>query len=270
MNTQWINISIGLIVLIYAFVFMIYTPHKRIQKASWMKGHFSHRGLFTQDQKIPENSLVAFRHSLQAGYGIELDIVLSSDDQIMVFHDDDLVRACSVHKNINECRYEELKSLTLFNTQETIPTLTEVLDVVQGKVPLMIELKTTTQRKRIVTKLKHCLESYQGPYTCVSFDPLIVLELKKMMPSVLRGQLMEPSLKKKNFSLAKRLILHFGLLNGMTRPDYLSVHVHHRNITYRINRWLKGFGVVWPVNSKELEKTCQNDCDMIIFEHYQP
>lgn len=254
----------------YVFVFMIYTPHARIQKAAWMKGYFSHRGLFSKDQKIPENSIRAFTHSIEAGYGIELDVGLSSDDQLMVFHDDDLIRACSIHKNLSECSHDELKRMHLFQTQETIPTLKEVLDLVQGKIPLMIEIKTTPQRKKVVNILKHILDSYQGPYTCVSFDPLIILELKNRMPHVLRGQLMEPSLTKKEFSWVKRLVLHFGLLNGMTRPDYLSVYVHHRNISYRINRWLKGFGVVWPVDNKELEKTCQNDCDMIIFEHYQP
>lgn len=270
MNSVYLNSLIVLIAILYGLIFMIYTPHHRIRQAPWMKGHFSHRGLFTQDQSIPENSLSAFKASLEAGFGIELDVSLSLDQKVMVFHDDDLYRACGVKESVAQLSSSHLKTHRLFKSEDIIPTLDEVLELIQGKVPLMIELKPTPHRKALVNAVKQCLVQYSGPVTCVSFDPLIVLEVRKSMPQILRGQLMEPYLKRKDWPLSKRLILQFGLLNGMTRPDYLSVPYTHLNLCYRINRWLRGFGVLWPVGSLEAEKNCQSQGDLIIFEHYRP
>ena len=92
----------------------------------------AHRGLHTKDKTVPENSLPAFRAAAEAGYGVELDIQLSRDGQVVVFHDDTLDRVCGVHGRVDEFTFEELRGMRLCGTQETIPLLTEVFEVMGG------------------------------------------------------------------------------------------------------------------------------------------
>ena len=93
----------------------------------------AHRGLHTKDKTVPENSLPAFRAAAEAGYGVELDIQLSRDGQVVVFHDDTLDRVCGVHGRVDEFTFEELRGMRLCGTQETIPLLTEVFEVMGGR-----------------------------------------------------------------------------------------------------------------------------------------
>ena len=85
---------------------------------------------------MPENSLPAFRAAAEAGYGVELDIQLSRDGQVVVFHDDTLDRVCGVHGRVDEFTFEELRGMRLCGTQETIPLLTEVFEVMGGRTPM--------------------------------------------------------------------------------------------------------------------------------------
>lgn len=270
MNALLQNSLIILVLILYSVVFSVYAPHRRIQKAAWMKTYFAHRGLFTPDQSIPENSLGAIQKAINLGYGSEIDVGLSKDDELFVFHDASLDRMCHQSGLIEETNADELRKLYLANTQERIPSLEDVLNLTKGKVPLMIEIKPTLRRKKTISKVKAALKDYQGNITLVSFDPLIVREIKNQMPEVLRGQLMEKSLHKKQYSILERLILEYALMNGQNRPDYLSHHFQLNNLTLRIHKILGGFSACWPLSSVENEKKCQNRCDCVIFEHYLP
>jgi len=256
--------------LIYLYLFNIYAPHHRIKKADWMKGYMTHRGLFTVDQSIPENSLAAFKAAMEAGYGSELDVQCTQEGEVMVFHDDTLDRLCHVAGLLEDKTYDQIKSLKLALSEEPIPTLASVLELTQGKVPLMIEIKHTQRIKLTVSKVKACLENYQGNITICSFNPLILGEVKRQMPEVLRGQLMEPSLHKKQFPLYLRLILHFALMNGIHQPDYLSIHHQQRLFSYKVHRWMGGFGVMWPIQNASQATEAKKYSDLIIFEHYRP
>ena len=105
--------------------------------------------LLTRDRKtvyrvedgIPENSLPAFRRAVEAGYGIELDLHLTTDGQLVVFHDDTLDRVCGVSGRVDESSYPELQQLRLSGTDETIPLFSQVLEVVAGKIPMIVEVK---------------------------------------------------------------------------------------------------------------------------------
>lgn len=270
MNASLFNTFILVAILLYTAGFMIYTPHSRVRKAEWLKQPLAHRGLYSRDQSIPENSLSAIREAMELGYGSEIDVVCSKDGQVMVFHDDHLDRMCGVPGMIEDYEAAALAPLKLAKSEDNIPTLKEVLKLVEGRVPLMIEIKTTPRKKSTVAQVKEVLSDYPGPITLVSFDPLIVREIRQQMPEVLRGQLMENALHKKQYSIIERLVLQFALMNGQTRPDYLSIHHQQMNLTYHVNRLLGGFGMVWPISSVEDEKKCQNACDGIIFEHYLP
>lgn len=263
-------IYLSLFVIVFIFIFLQFFPQKRVFKYPWMMTYFAHRGLYSKDQKIPENSLASFKEAMKFGYGIELDISLSKDLDLMVFHDDDLKRMCHCDLKVTDVDMKTLKSMRLKESNESIPTLFEVLDLVNGSIPIMIELKSTTHRQFIVSKLKDLLSQYKGDLCVVSFDPLILMELKKQMPYVLRGQIVENFMNNKKYNQFTRFLLTYSLFNFLTRPDFLSFDYKAINITYRVHKLLKGFGAIWAINSLVNEKDFQNDANAIIFEHYHP
>ena len=113
------------------------------QRAPLAGRTYAHRGLYAADQSVPENSLPAFRAAVAAGYGVELDVQLTRDGRVVVFHDDTLLRACGVDARVDAFSFDELTAqMRLFGTQERIPLFSEVLEVLGGRVPVIVELKT--------------------------------------------------------------------------------------------------------------------------------
>ncbi len=149
---------------------------------------FSHRGF--HDNDVPENSLTAFRRSLKAGYGIELDVRLSADGVPVVFHDKKLRRMCGKNKKISNLKLEELKKLRLGKSNEHIPTFSEVLELIGGKVPVLIETK---EPHRFIRSMKlekilvSMLKEYQGEYLLQSFSSRSMKYMKKNLPGVKCG-----------------------------------------------------------------------------------
>jgi len=137
----------------------------------------AHRGMF-DNIKIPENSIASFKNALKHNYSIELDIQLTKDNILVVFHDNNLKRMTGIDKLVEETNYEELKDLKLLNTNEHIPTLDEVLKLIDNKVLLDIEVKKTKRIKEITNIIKEKLTNYNN-YVLKSFDPRIVRSLKK-------------------------------------------------------------------------------------------
>ena len=137
----------------------------------------AHRGMF-DNTKTPENSIAAFKKALKYNYSIELDVQLTKDNILVVFHDDNLKRMTGKDLLIEETNYKELKELKLLNTNEHIPTLDEVLNLVNNQVLLDIEVKNTKRIKEITNILKDKLCNYNN-FVLKSFNPKIVRNLKK-------------------------------------------------------------------------------------------
>ena len=148
----------------------------------------SHRGIYN-NTNIPENSLLSFKKAIELDYPIELDVNITKDNKLIVFHDHNLLRMTGLNKDINEITYSEIKNLYLLNTKEKIPTLEEVLKLVKGKVLLNIEIKKTRKYKILTNKLVKVLNSYNGKYIIESFDYRSLLYLKKNYPNIIRGLL---------------------------------------------------------------------------------
>lgn len=265
MTWLWIPVALGL-----TLIWLTYSPSYRAKKTVWLRDHFAHRGLFALDQSVPENSLAAFDAAIAKGVGIELDVQASADLELYVFHDDDLKRMCGVEGLLEEKPSEALNALRLMTTDQPIPHFSEVLNRVNGQVPLLIEIKTTTRRYETVSAVLSLLKTYDGPYAVCSFDPLILLQLKTLDPYILRGLNMEASLRKPHFDLKTRVVLEYALMNFLIRPDYLSVDYTHRNLTYRLHRLLGGFGMMWALPSLDAERSIARNCETVIFEGYLP
>ncbi len=132
----------------FVYLLAIMPGHRRVRNA--VKGKFyAHRGLHDRKAGIPENTMAAFRRAVERGFGIELDVQLTRDGEVVVFHDFDLKRICSVEGEVSDFTYKELRALSVDGTSEHIPKLSEVLEMVNGRVPLLVELKYKGMDSRI-------------------------------------------------------------------------------------------------------------------------
>lgn len=264
----WIIASLVLLALAALFLFLLMperTDKKRFA-AFWGVNH-AHRGLHTPDGSIPENSLAAFDAAKRAGYGIELDVQLSSDGQVVVFHDDELERVCGVPGRVDSYTYDELRSLRLDGTDQHIPLFSEVLELVDGAVPLIVELKMGPQNDRLCREVHEILAAYTGSYCVESFDPRIVRWFKKNAPQVLRGQLSAPPEVLE--SGLSGCIVAWGLSHFLGRPHFIAYQTAKMPWPILIARKF-AFRVVWTLTPKYDIESWQRKSDAAIFEHYTP
>jgi glycerophosphoryl diester phosphodiesterase len=145
---------------------------------------FAHRGLH-YGPGFPENSLVAFAAALELGSGIECDLRLTRDDRLIVFHDADAWRMCSSPLVIGKSALAELERLRVGDGP--IPTIESLLELVDGRVALLLEVKVGNDLWRWMPALRRALQDYRGRYGIMSFDPRVARLLKTSLPKVRRG-----------------------------------------------------------------------------------
>ena len=188
------SIWILLLIILVALIYLTCPCLDRKRTLRWKGRPFAHRGLHDLDAGVVENTLPAFEAARDAGFGMELDIQFSKDMQVIVFHDDD--------------------------------TLRQVLDAIDGAVPLLIELKNGRNNDRLCQALMEHLKDYSGDYIIESFNPLIVAWFRRNAPQVVRGQLVGPL---KSYRPEVNSVAGFcmaGLLfNFLTRPDFVAYDV---------------------------------------------
>lgn len=226
----------------------------------------AHRGLFNRSD-VPENSIKAFEACIQKGYAIELDVNMTKDGHLVVFHDNNLKRMTGIKHDITELNLNEIKKLKLLGTENKIPTLEDVFLLVDGKVPLMIEIKRNDRYKELMPKLINMLDKYNGEYVVKSFDPRIVYWLKKNAPHIIRGQLADKNLREVKGRLMK-FLLGKMFFNIFTKPHFISYQYTNMNSKMYNKYKRKGKAVaVWTVKSKEEYIKIKDICDMVIFEN---
>ncbi|NMB98182.1 MAG: glycerophosphodiester phosphodiesterase [Clostridiaceae bacterium] len=260
-------VVIGLIIIYLYFIAPDTTREMNTFK-SWL---YAHRGLHDLNAGIPENTIPAFEKAVEMKFGIELDVHISKDEQVIVFHDDTLKRACGVDKEVSSMTYDMLKTYNLFNTDTQIPLFKEVLDLVSGKVPIIIELKSCCNIEKLCTAVSNILDNYNGLYCIESFDPRIVKWFRINRSEVSRGQL-STSLYKSNLSLPVAFAITNLLTNVITRPHFIAYDFNSRqNLSFLICRKLfKANTVAWTIrNRNDLDKA-KNLFDTFIFESFIP
>lgn len=202
----------------------------------------AHRGVHN-NKDIPENSLKAFKKALDKNYAIEFDIEITKDDKLVIHHDDNILRMTGINKKIEDMTFDEVRDLKLLKTDQVIPTFKEILDLVNGKVLLDIEIKTTKKVDKITTLVLEELKNYNGSLLLKSFDPFIVKALKKKTNKYKIGLLImrnSPN-KKLNFLVKTNLIYLF-------KPDFIAVHKKMLNEKY-YNKMIKKYPMyAWTFN----------------------
>ncbi len=237
------------------------------RKAPFCGRSYAHRGLHREDRSVPENSLEAFRLAAEAGYGVELDVQLTKDGQVVVFHDDTLDRVCGVHAPLAEKTYDELQRLRLCDTDQHIPLLTEALAVIGGRGPLIVELKNGRRNTELCEKTYAILKNYAGQVCIESFNPLIVRWFRLHAPELLRGQL-ATTMKDYGDSVSKgtAVLLSRCLLNFLSRPQFIAYRVGFRPLPVRLSEALGAMRFGWTVH----DRRDQFHRDAVIFEFYRP
>ena len=266
----------GLVLLCGLLLFLLAPrPRREGGIAPLLGWDYAHRGLFDNESGPPENSLPAFARAVEGGYGIELDVQLSRDGKLVVFHDDDLARMCSAEGRVDSYSYEELREMPLLGSGERIPLFTEVLELVAGRVPLIVELKMSPVNNYPVCEAANrILSGYRGVYCVESFSPLAVRWYRKHRPDVVRGQLSD-RMRAKEGGLAARLAC-FGvrnlLTNGAARPDFIAYcHSDAHQIGFRLCRGLfHPLTVAWTIRSQAEYDRAGRLFELKIFEGFRP
>lgn len=237
---------------------------------------YAHRGLHDMGQGIPENSLSAFRRAVNRGFGAELDVHLMADGNLAVIHDSSLKRVCGKDVPIESLKLADLIDYPLLGSGESIPLLKDVLDVFEGKTPLIIELKAEHGNASALTDaVMALLDDWDGAYCIESFHPAVLLRLKKRYPQVLRGQLSENFLLDSEvgkLSFPIQAVLALLLTTFLTRPDFIAYNYMHRSCpSLRLMKRLYGVHEVsWTIRDKETLERLEGEHAVPIFEGFVP
>ncbi|MBQ9745995.1 MAG: glycerophosphodiester phosphodiesterase [Clostridia bacterium] len=267
-------ISLGVILFLFVlYIFLVAPSGRRKKTAEFFAGQkaYAHRGL--HGEGVPENSLEAFELACRAGYGIELDVHVTADDKLVVFHDDTLKRMCGIDEKTESKTLAELQALTLGGTEHRIPSFREVLDLVDGRAPLIVEIKGTSMKNMRVCELTaEMLDGYKGAYCVEAFNPIFVAWWKKNRKHVVRGQL---SNKMKTADSGQSPFVNFllenMLLSFLARPDFLAYCVGNKNQpSFRFARALGGDPVAWTIRTGEDMEAAEKAFKAVIFENVRP
>ena len=288
-------VKVLLIILIVAVLLYLFLILPRIIGRPARAPHtgvlYAHRGLFDNAAGIPENSMTAFRRAVEAGYGIELDVQTTKDGVPVVFHDFTLARmARYAEGRIPEgaegdeegiaripgriCDYtlEELSRFRLLDTEEQIPRFDEFLRMVDGRVPLVVELKIEWKDLTVCPAAAGLLAGYNGVYCIESFNPLGLLWYRRNHPEVMRGQLSDSFRKSEGWTGPLYLALEFMLMNVLARPDFIAYNHKYRDNLSRV-LCTKLFGAVsaaWTIRSEEELAQDRRDFQIFIFDSFVP
>ncbi|MDR1797843.1 MAG: glycerophosphodiester phosphodiesterase [Clostridiales Family XIII bacterium] len=236
---------------------------RRVHK--WMLTNpIAHRGL--HDALTPENSLAAFEQAIRKGTAIELDVQLTKDERVVVFHDDNVKRMTGFDGELEKMTLDELKQLRLKGTEERIPTFDEVLDLVDCKAPMLVEIKK--HKKELERLVIERLHTYEGEYAIQAFNPFVLRNVRKLDPTIVCG-LLSSKFEDMKLMRIKKAGIKNARLFFIGKPDFLSFEIHSFP-NDRIDDFRKKLGLpvlAWTVRSKEELERAKNFCDNIIFEN---
>ena len=265
-------IIISALLVAFAALYLFAVATKRSKEIKKYRGaRFAHRGLHSDT--AAENSMSAFRLAVENGYGIELDVRLSSDGTLVVFHDDTLERVTGREGRVDAFTAEELSKIHLHETDDTIPTFKEVLELVSGKVPLLVEIKEDAGNLDVSTETARILSEYEGEYIIESFNPVSLKNVKKLLPGVERGFLSQCFYREEKYRKPMYFLLQCLLTNFLCRPSFIAYnHKHYKSFGLFVARKLFGAtAFARTIKSKEEEAAAKaHGFDGVIFEGYIP
>ena len=237
----------------------------------WLKYDLiAHRGLHKQDQSIAENSITAFREAIKNGYSIECDINLLKDGSVIVFHDHDLNRMFNINKSLDDLTYDDIKDLRYPNG-DSISLLKDVLNEIDGKTNLLIELKPHGDVNQLCKNFMEIIKDYNGKYAVFSFHPKVVYYLKKHHPDVIRGQISEHFKDDQRMPKFMKYLMKRLFFNRFTKPDFISYAIYDMPSKYLNKYKKKGIPIIsYAARSQHDLDFVKSHYDNIVFEYFIP
>ena len=263
--------TVIVVILAGIYSYLISGDNLEEKEVSWIiETPIAHRGL--DNGSIPENSMAAFRNAIEKGYTIELDVQFTKDKELIVFHDDDLSRLTNDNRKVKDVNYQELKNLKLENTDEKIPTLKEVVEMVDNQVPLIIEIKDGEDTIGLSEKTYNIMKNYKGRYAIQSFNPFILEWFKNNASEVIRGQLSGTFREDaESLKFYEKFVLKNLLLNFKSKPNFIAYELDGvNNLSVKL---LKGRNypiISWTIENEEDMKKAYESTDNIIFDNILP
>ena len=253
-----------------AYVFLLMPRVTDRADMDLLSTDYASRGLWSAH--YPENSLPAFSLAVSGGYGIKLEARMSSDGVPMVFCDEALGRMCGIEKKVCDMTAFELTSVRLMNTAYGIPTLKQVLELVDGRVPLIIEIKDSVQVKTLCRKIAQMLDVYHGAFAVEAFDPRVLAWFKRYRPRFARGQIVTSVRESDGVSKIQAFMYSNMLYNVISRPDFIAINGRLvRSLNFRVCVILfKCRGFVWTVTKPQQYKKIRRLGLFAIFEGFVP
>ena len=225
---------------------------------NWLnKLPIAHRGLHSNANNIYENTKESFLAAVNENYAIECDVVLSKDHEVVVFHDENLKRLCSLDKNVSSLTMNELRNLKIYESSSNIISLDEMLHIVSAHVPIIIEIKGKFN-PFIEERIQEIIRSYRGPIALKTFNLKSVEWLIKFLPYVYKGLVIDSNTN--NFEA----ILELNI-------DFVSCDIEfiESNLVDRLKK--KGLPIItWTVDNEDKKKKANLIADNIIFENIRP
>ncbi len=236
----------------------------------------AHRALHDRADGRPENSRAAINAAITAGYGIEIDLQMSSDGQAMVFHDYDLSRLTGEKGNIQQRSAKELSQVILGGGNEGVPSFAEVLRLVAGRVPLLVELKdqqgSMGETDGILEQaVARDLTGYDGPVAVMSFNPHPVARLSELLPEVPRGLVTSGYKLQNEPHLSSKVRRRLREIPDYERCKASFISHHWSDLARPRVAELKAAGasvLCWTIRSAEDEAKAREIADNVTFEKY--
>jgi glycerophosphoryl diester phosphodiesterase len=234
-------------------------------KLSWLtKRPVAHRGYHDMNEKIWENTLSAFQRAIDHGFAIECDVHLTADNEVVVFHDNDLRRLCKQEGFVWQKTAAEMAAVSIGGTKDHAPTLREMLDLIRGRVPLVVELKGIPGHDAgLVAAVGRILNAYSGKVAIMSFDHWLIRDFPQYMPDIPRGLTAWGT-------QTQEIEQHFSMLaNGIDFVSYAVDHLPNPFITF-VRERLKMPIITWTVREEVWVKHTFEYADQMTFEGFEP
>ncbi len=260
----------GLILVIFAAAVFLVKPNGRRDVSKFRGKEFAHRGLWSRvpEDGRPENSMAAFREAARRGIGVELDIQLTRDKKVVVFHDEGLGRVCGAELLLRAVDYAGLAEYPLPNG-ETIPLFADVLEALDG-VPVVCEIKTGNGFSDVecCELAAAMIRSYKGDICIESFNPVIVGWFRKNCPELIRGQLSDRFRRGDGgLGALQAFAMRNLLVNVLGRPDFIAYNFRADAPGFRLCRALwRPFRIAWTARGDEERAEAGAGWDSVIYE----
>lgn len=210
----------------------------------------------------------AFGRAISANHPVELDVRQTGDGKLIVFHDSSLSRMTGKSIDVSKCDWDEIKNLRLLASGQRIPLLDSVLELINGRVPVLIEIKNEGLAGKIERGIAEVLDRYSGPFAIQSFNPLTVLWFRRRRPGICRGQLAGDFRSSPEIGKVPDFILRNMYLNFISRPHFVAYDVSAGDRLF-FEKMKSRIGVpliLWTVNSKDKLALCRELGINFIFE----